>query len=61
MLTLILVRHNGSITAEHGVGVSKVGYMKRAKSNVQLDLMRIIKNAIDPNGIMNPYKVIPEK
>lgn len=55
------MRHNGSITAEHGVGVSKVGYMKRAKSNVQLDLMRIIKNAIDPNGIMNPYKVIPEK
>lgn len=55
------MRHNGSITAEHGVGVSKVNYMKRAKSNVQLDLMRIIKNAIDPNGIMNPYKVIPEK
>ncbi|GAA5808739.1 hypothetical protein MFLAVUS_002134 [Mucor flavus] len=55
------MRHNGSITAEHGVGVSKVNYMKRAKSDVQLQLMRILKNAIDPNGIMNPYKVIPDK
>lgn len=58
---IFLVRHNGSITAEHGVGVSKVNYMNRAKSDVQLKLMRTLKNAIDPNGIMNPYKVIPEK
>jgi FAD/FMN-containing dehydrogenase len=56
----IIVKHNGSITAEHGVGVSKVNYMNRAKSPVQLELMRVIKNAIDPNSIMNPYKVIPE-
>ncbi|KAL0141952.1 hypothetical protein V8B55DRAFT_1493740 [Mucor lusitanicus] len=55
------VKNNGSITAEHGVGVSKVNYMNRAKSPVQLALMRTIKNAIDPNGIMNPYKVIPEQ
>jgi FAD/FMN-containing dehydrogenase len=54
------VKHDGSITAEHGVGVSKVNYMNQAKSKVQLKLMRTIKNAIDPNGIMNPYKVIPE-
>lgn len=56
-----IVKNNGSITAEHGVGVSKVNYMNRAKSPVQLALMRTIKNAIDPNGIMNPYKVIPEQ
>ncbi|KAI7904808.1 FAD linked oxidase [Cokeromyces recurvatus] len=54
------MKHNGSITAEHGVGISKVNYMNRAKSPVQLGLMRAIKNAIDPNGIMNPYKVIPK-
>ncbi|KAG2197815.1 hypothetical protein INT46_011386 [Mucor plumbeus] len=54
------MKNNGSITAEHGVGVSKVNYMNRAKSPVQLALMRTLKNAIDPNGIMNPYKVIPE-
>ncbi|KAI8884219.1 FAD-binding domain-containing protein [Backusella circina FSU 941] len=54
------IKNNGSITAEHGVGVSKVNYMKQAKSDVQLRLMRTLKNAIDPNGIMNPYKVIPD-
>lgn len=59
-LFISIVRHNGSITAEHGVGVSKINYMNRAKTNVQLKLMRTLKNAIDPNGIMNPYKVIPE-
>lgn len=57
---ITIVRNNGSITAEHGVGTAKVNYMKRAKSSVQLELMRTIKNALDPNGIMNPYKVIPE-
>ncbi|KAI9486136.1 MAG: hypothetical protein EXX96DRAFT_31813 [Benjaminiella poitrasii] len=54
------MKHSGSITAEHGVGVSKVNYMNRAKSTVQLELMRTIKNALDPHGIMNPYKVIPD-
>lgn len=54
------MRHKGSITAEHGVGVSKINYMTRAKSDVQLKLMKTLKKAIDPNGIMNPYKVIPE-
>ncbi|CEP18157.1 hypothetical protein [Parasitella parasitica] len=55
------MRNKGSITAEHGVGVSKVNYMNRAKSPAQLTLMRTLKNAIDPNGIMNPYKVIPNR
>ncbi|KAI7875748.1 uncharacterized protein EV154DRAFT_75449 [Mucor mucedo] len=54
------MRHKGSITAEHGVGVSKINYMTRAKTDVQLKLMKTLKKAIDPNGIMNPYKVIPE-
>ncbi|OBZ81022.1 D-lactate dehydrogenase [cytochrome] 2, mitochondrial [Choanephora cucurbitarum] len=54
------MKHHGSITAEHGVGVAKVHYMNKAKSAIQLQLMRTIKKAIDPNGIMNPYKVVPE-
>lgn len=57
---MTVVKHDGSITAEHGVGVSKVDYMNRAKSPIQLKLMRTIKNVLDPNGIMNPYKVIPD-
>ncbi|KAL0095355.1 hypothetical protein J3Q64DRAFT_1828685 [Phycomyces blakesleeanus] len=55
------IKHNGSITAEHGVGISKVGYMNDCKSDIQLSLMRAIKTVLDPKGIMNPYKVIPEK
>ncbi|KAI8149362.1 hypothetical protein BJV82DRAFT_708252 [Fennellomyces sp. T-0311] len=53
------IRHKGSITAEHGVGIAKVNYMTRCKSEVQIRLMQSIKRALDPNGIMNPYKVVP--
>ncbi|MEL6640406.1 MAG: FAD-binding oxidoreductase [Pseudomonadota bacterium] len=50
----------GSFSAEHGVGVSKLKTMQRRKDPVALDVMRTIKQAIDPNGIMNPGKVIPD-
>ncbi|MEL6573485.1 MAG: FAD-binding oxidoreductase [Pseudomonadota bacterium] len=50
----------GSFSAEHGVGVSKLATMKRRKDPVALDVMRMIKQALDPNGIMNPGKVIPD-
>lgn len=49
----------GSFSAEHGVGVSKLETMRRRKDPVALDVMRAIKQAIDPNNIMNPGKVIP--
>lgn len=49
----------GSFSAEHGVGVSKLETMKRRKDPVALDAMRAIKAALDPNGILNPGKVIP--
>lgn len=49
----------GSFSAEHGVGVSKLDTMARRKDPVALDVMRAIKAALDPNGIMNPGKVIP--
>jgi FAD/FMN-containing dehydrogenase len=49
----------GSFSAEHGIGVSKLQTMKRRKDPVALDAMRAIKAALDPNGILNPGKVIP--
>ena len=49
----------GSFSAEHGVGVSKLGSMARRKDPVALDVMRSIKAALDPNGILNPGKVLP--
>ena len=49
----------GSISAEHGIGLLKVEEMARYKSSVELDLMRRIKAALDPQGLMNPGKVLP--
>lgn len=51
---------SGSFSAEHGVGLSKLDTMRRRKDPVALDVMRTIKRALDPNGIMNPGKVIPD-
>ena len=51
----------GSFSAEHGIGVSKLETMKRRKDPTALDAMRAIKQALDPNNILNPGKVIPPK
>ena len=50
--------HNGSISAEHGVGQLKRDELPRYKSPVELGLMRRIKDALDPAGMMNPGKVL---
>jgi FAD/FMN-containing dehydrogenase len=49
----------GSFSAEHGVGLSKLNTMARRKDPVALDVMRAVKAALDPQGLMNPGKVIP--
>ena len=51
-------RFGGSISAEHGLGALKRDEILRYKSPVELQLMRAIKKALDPNGLMNPGKVI---
>ena len=51
----------GSFSAEHGVGLSKLPSMARRKDPVALDVMRAVKQALDPEGRMNPGKVIPGK
>ena len=48
----------GSISAEHGLGALKVEEIKRYKDPLELDLMRAIKRTLDPDGIMNPGKVL---
>jgi FAD/FMN-containing dehydrogenase len=48
----------GSISAEHGIGTLKKPYLGQSRSPEELALMRTMKRAIDPNGIMNPGKVI---
>ncbi len=50
----------GSFSAEHGIGLSKLPSMRRRKDQVALDMMRAVKSAFDPNGILNPGKTLPD-
>jgi len=47
----------GSISGEHGIGISKKPFMKYQFNEVELDLFRNIKNAFDPDGLLNPGKI----
>ncbi|KAL2753814.1 hypothetical protein ACRALDRAFT_1043946 [Sodiomyces alcalophilus JCM 7366] len=49
---------NGSISAEHGLGLAKKNFIGYSRSDTMVRLMKDIKNLYDPNGIMNPYKYI---
>lgn len=57
----IVTAYGGSISAEHGIGQAKRDLLPGVKDPVALALMRTLKDAIDPNGIMNPGKVLAEK
>ncbi|KAF9422535.1 D-lactate ferricytochrome c oxidoreductase [Podila epigama] len=52
-------KQNGSVSAEHGLGLMKTGALHYSKSPSMMNLMRRVKDMIDPNGIMNPYKFLP--
>jgi FAD/FMN-containing dehydrogenase len=54
----LVVRHTGSISAEHGVGQLRRDELRHYKSAVEMDLMLAIKRALDPNLIMNPGKLL---
>ncbi len=54
----IAVDLGGSFSAEHGIGLLKVRELRRFRSGVELDLMRAIKQQLDPAGIMNPGKIL---
>jgi len=54
----IVLDLKGSISAEHGIGRMKRETLKKVKSEVELDMMRQIKTLFDPNGILNPGKVL---
>ena len=57
-LTEIVAEYGGSFSAEHGIGAEKRATLARYKQPAALDLMRTIKTAIDPAGLMNPGKVL---
>ena len=49
--------HEGSISAEHGIGLVKKGYLGSTRSAAEIEVMRGIKRVLDPNGLMNPGKL----
>lgn len=54
----LVIHHGGTISAEHGLGVLRRDEAARYKSPVALDLMRAIKRALDPDGLLNPDKML---
>ncbi len=54
----IVASFNGSISAEHGIGVMKRDLLPRYKSDVEMGLMRTLKKTLDPNNILNPGKML---
>jgi FAD/FMN-containing dehydrogenase len=55
----IVVELGGSISAEHGIGQSRLAELAHYKAQVEIEMMRAVKRALDPKGIMNPGKVVP--
>jgi len=56
----VALSFGGSFSAEHGIGLTKRPSMARRKDPAALSVMRAIKSALDPQGIMNPGKVLPD-
>ncbi|WP_349568701.1 FAD-binding oxidoreductase [Azotobacter salinestris] len=53
----IVQKYNGSISAEHGVGMTKRDYLGYSRSEAEIAYMKAVKAVFDPNGIMNPGKI----
>lgn len=57
-LFALVQRHRGSVSAEHGIGLLKKGALHFSRSPVELALMGALKKAFDPEGLMNPGKIL---
>ncbi|MDE3197796.1 MAG: FAD-binding oxidoreductase [Acidobacteriota bacterium] len=53
-----LAERQGSVSAEHGIGLEKRDYLKLCRKPEELELMRTLKRALDPKGILNPGKIV---
>ena len=57
-LFALVQRHQGSISAEHGIGLLKKAFLSYSRSPAELAVMRQVKRALDPHGILNPGKIL---
>jgi FAD/FMN-containing dehydrogenase len=57
-INAIVLEYGGSISAEHGIGRMKRALLPQVKSPVEMEMMRAIKRALDPKGILNPGKLL---
>jgi len=57
LLAQVLKDFDGSISAEHGIGLVKKGYLDSTRGEAEIALMRAVKRAFDPQGLLNPGKV----
>ena len=55
----IVQARGGSISAEHGVGLLKREFLRFSRSAAEIEIMRAVKQALDPQGVMNPGKLLP--
>ena len=53
----IVQRYNGSVSAEHGVGMTKKAYLEYTRSAAEIAYLKGIKQVFDPNGVINPGKI----
>jgi FAD/FMN-containing dehydrogenase len=57
LLAQVLAEYGGSISAEHGIGLVKKAYLGSTRSGLEIEMMRAVKRALDPQGLLNPGKV----
>ncbi|MDJ0793177.1 MAG: FAD-binding oxidoreductase [Woeseiaceae bacterium] len=56
-----LQQYGGSVSAEHGIGIGKLKWLPHSRSQADIELMRTLKQSLDPKGILNPDRVIPHQ
>jgi glycolate oxidase len=60
-LLVMVLENGGTLTGEHGIGLEKLHALGRQYGEPELDAMRRVKAVLDPAGILNPGKALPEQ